>query len=216
MAQNFGTLLVATVRSNDSLDTFPIALSNELYGGLHSYSNFSDLDLIPLARRRSGMIVNVTNDIDDQLNSSFILQADLSTWKYLNEKYIISTQLDNLVNNYKWSVLLSSTYRFKVDKVYLKTTAGSCNVTFLVNDNAISDLDIINVTNTLINVTSTDPTNYVDFEETLDILVNGLSVDLSSLHIQIELLRVLPKPVVPTYAVCGLEEAYVNFYSIIP
>ena len=45
MTQQNGTLLVATVRPNDSQDNFAVALVNELKGGLHSYSNFSDLDL---------------------------------------------------------------------------------------------------------------------------------------------------------------------------
>lgn len=213
MSQLQGTLLIATVRPNNSLDNFAVALTNEIKGGSHSYSTFSELDLIPTDRRQVGMIATVTNDTDDQLNSSFVLQSDLVTWRYLQERYIITTQLDNLVNNYKWSVLLSSTYRFKIDKVFTKTTAGSCNITFLVNNNSIAGLDILNVTDVLDTVSSTDPTNYINFEETLDVLINNISINLSSLHLQVELLRILPKPIVPTYVVCGLQDTYFNSFS---
>lgn len=190
MAQNTGTLIISTVRPNDSLDNFPVAFSNEVKGGLHSYSTFADMDSIPALRRQKGMVVNVTNDVDNQLNASFILQPDLITWKYLIERYIISFQLENLTNNYVWGILLASSYRFIVDKVYLKSATGTCTTTFIVDSTFIQDLNALNINTTLQNFTSLDPSNYISEDQSFKLLVTNVSNDLTSLSVQVELLRV--------------------------
>jgi hypothetical protein len=191
MAQNTGTLIISTIRPNDSLDNFPVALSNEVKGGLHSYSTFADMDSIPALRRQKGMVVNVTNDTDNQLNASFILQPDLTTWKYLNERYIISFQLENLTNNYIWDILLASSYRFIVDKVYLKSATGTCTATFIVDSILIQDLNALNISTTLQDFTSSDLSNYIAEDQSFKLLVTNVSNDLTSLSVQIELLRVV-------------------------
>lgn len=210
MTQNNGTLVIATIRPNDSLDKFAVALSNEIKGGLHSYSTFADIENIPILRRQIGMIVNVTNDLDNQLNSSFVLNNDLTTWRYLNQRYILCTQLENLTNNYVWNTLPFSTYRFVIDKIYIKTSTGSAVCTFLIGNTAIGDLTTLNANSVISTFISSDPTNYISEGQNLKLLVNSVSLDLNSLVVQVELLRVLPKPILPSLSVCGLQNAFVN------
>lgn len=210
MSQNSGTLLIATCRPNDSLDSYAVALSNEVKGGLHTYNSFSELSSITPDRRQKGMVVNVTNDLDNQLISSFVLNNDLTTWRYLNDRYIISAQLENLVNNYVWNILLHSTYRFVIDKVYLKTATGVATCTFLVDNTIIIDLAGLDANTAIQSFSSSDPSNYVNDTQNLRLILNSVSTDLTSLVIQVELLRVFPRPIVPSLSVCGLQNAFIN------
>lgn len=133
MAQLTGTLVIAAIRPNDSLDTYPVAIANEIKGGHHSYSTLDDLYAIPADRRLVGMLVTITNDPQPAFNNTYVLLPDLVTWGYLNERYIMSANLENLNSDYVLKLLLSSPYQFKVDKLYLETEIGSCLVNTLIN-----------------------------------------------------------------------------------
>lgn len=133
MAQNQGTLVITAVRPNDSLDTYPVAIANEIKGGHHNYLTLNDIYAIPADRRQAGMLVTVTNDPQSAFNNTYVLQANLITWAYLNERYIMNANLENLNSDYILKILLNSPYQFKVDKLYLETEIGSCTVNALVN-----------------------------------------------------------------------------------
>ena len=133
MAQNQGTLVITAVRPNDSLDTYPVAIANEIKGGHHNCLTLNDLYTITPDRRQAGMLVTVTNDPKFAFNNTYVLQDDLITWAYLNERYTMNANLENLNSDYILKILLSSPYQFKVDKLYLETEIGSCLVNALIN-----------------------------------------------------------------------------------
>ena len=74
-----------------------------------------------------------TNDPKFAFNNTYVLQDDLITWAYLNERYTMNANLENLNSDYILKILLSSPYQFKVDKLYLETEIGSCLVNALIN-----------------------------------------------------------------------------------
>lgn len=59
MAKNKGTLVIDTIRPQDSNDTFPVADANELIGGVHSVASYARRNDIPEERRRLGLICYV-------------------------------------------------------------------------------------------------------------------------------------------------------------
>ncbi len=87
MSQNIGTLITATVRPYDTEDLMATALSNEIYGGLHSYSTLLERDSIMEERRNWGMFCNV---YDDSSTNSGTYQL---VYNYKN---------DNIMDNDNW------------------------------------------------------------------------------------------------------------------
>lgn len=55
MANNVGTLVIAPVRPQSDVDTFPSAYANELYGGWHQYATLSQRNAISSDRKQDGM-----------------------------------------------------------------------------------------------------------------------------------------------------------------
>lgn len=62
MAQNSGTLVIGTVRPNDTDLKISTAFAVEVKGGLHSYATLAERNNIIVQRREWGMLVNVYND----------------------------------------------------------------------------------------------------------------------------------------------------------
>lgn len=87
MSQNIGTLITAPVRPYDTEDLMATALSNEIYGGLHSYSTLLERDSIMEERRNWGMFCNV---YDDSSTNSGTYQL---VYNYKN---------DNIMDNDNW------------------------------------------------------------------------------------------------------------------
>lgn len=73
MAKNSGTLITAPIRPNDSDDNIPVAFSNEVEGGSHSYATLAEAQLIPSSRRRWGMKITVYNDPISSNNGTYKL-----------------------------------------------------------------------------------------------------------------------------------------------
>ena len=61
MINNTGNLIYSTLRPSTSADTFAVAFSNEIKGGLHNYSTLLERDSIPLERRQIWMKVTVSS-----------------------------------------------------------------------------------------------------------------------------------------------------------
>ena len=80
MAQNQGTLIIAQIRTNDSLDQYPIGNSNDLQGGTHNVTSIAERDATPSSRRLPGMICTV-EEAGEIL--TYQLQSDLLTWAEL-------------------------------------------------------------------------------------------------------------------------------------
>jgi len=75
MSLQTGTLVGAPIRVNDSNDTYPSAVANELQGGLYSMANTTARDAIPAARRMPGMQCYCVAD-----GNTYQLANDLVTW----------------------------------------------------------------------------------------------------------------------------------------
>ena len=78
MSKNTGTLVGAPIRVNDSQDTYPSAIDNEIKGGLHSVATDADRDAITADRRSAGMECYVIAD-----EKTFKLKNDLVTWEQI-------------------------------------------------------------------------------------------------------------------------------------
>jgi len=62
MANNIGTLVIAPIRPWNTEDIYPTAYANEIKGGFHSVTGYTDLNLIPSERLEQGMVVNVIEE----------------------------------------------------------------------------------------------------------------------------------------------------------
>lgn len=167
MSQNTGTLIIATTRPNDILDNYPTLISNETKGGLHIYNNYSDLANIPINLKQQGMLANVINDTNSNLNDVFVLDSSLLKWSYLNSITVIPHQIDifdaNQTNNL--ILFLSCPYYFEVNNssistFNIRTSNANVNVTLLENNNSLNSNVIgkgsvlhLNVNSTKINST---------------------------------------------------------------
>lgn len=70
-----GTLVGAPIRVNDSNDTYPSAIDNEIKGGRYSLPSTNERDAIPAARRSAGMECYCIAD-----GNTYELANDLVTW----------------------------------------------------------------------------------------------------------------------------------------
>jgi hypothetical protein len=105
--QNSGTLISAPIRPNDSLDQYASAFANEIKGGSHGYETYVEMFDIIEARREWGMLVNVYNDSDPDLNGTYQLKhgyynndiLDNSNWEKLNLGENTSTEwVDSVIS----------------------------------------------------------------------------------------------------------------------
>ena len=129
MAQNIGTLISAEIRPNDSLDLIATALSDEIRGGLHSYSNLTQRDNIITARRQWGMMVNVDND--SPYNGNYQLTYGFVDTNINNDANWVKL---NTTNNDEWqnsvlSILTSEPGLPSNGNRYLVGTSSAATVT---------------------------------------------------------------------------------------
>ena len=59
MSSNIGTLVIAPIRPQDSLDTYPAFFANDGLGGHYQVDTITDRDNIPTERRVAGMVCYV-------------------------------------------------------------------------------------------------------------------------------------------------------------
>jgi hypothetical protein len=59
---NIGTLVIAPIRPWSDSDIYPTAYANEIRGGFHSVTGYTDLLAIPVDRLEDGMMVNVIEE----------------------------------------------------------------------------------------------------------------------------------------------------------
>ena len=79
MAQNSGTLIIAPIRPNDSLDQIASVYANETMGGHHGYATLSERNSLIAARRNWGMLVTVYNDGTPSNNNTYQLVYNLNS-----------------------------------------------------------------------------------------------------------------------------------------
>jgi uncharacterized protein DUF5977 len=75
MSLQKGTLVGAPIRVNDSADTYPSAVANEILGGHMSMPDSTTMNAIPAARRQAGMYCYVIGE-----GNTYQLANDLVTW----------------------------------------------------------------------------------------------------------------------------------------
>lgn len=217
MAQLNGTRVISAIRPNDSLDSYPTVYTNEAKGGLHTYPKYSDLLLIPVLRRQAGMLVNITDNIvDPNYNGIYILDNDLVTWNLLSgtQTEVICGQLDNIDGSYKIVVLLASPRIYKIERIVIATSSGSCNITCNINSTSVIDYTNLSAGNISPSVyRSNSPDNYVDIDNAISLIINNISIDIGYINFQIELKRIPPRVVFPSFSVCGTQTSYQNSYS---
>jgi len=71
-----GILLPTPVRVNNTDDNYPIAVANDIQGGIHSVATIDDRNAIKDGRREWGMLCNVHNDTDPTKNGTYQLVYD--------------------------------------------------------------------------------------------------------------------------------------------
>jgi len=62
MSKNSGTLIIDQIKPFDSTDTYPVADSNDIKGGLHQVATLVDRDAIPAERLSTGMLCYVAEN----------------------------------------------------------------------------------------------------------------------------------------------------------
>ena len=215
MAQLNGTLVISAIRPNDSLDSYPTVYSNEGKGGMHTYPKYTDLLLIPLLRRQAGMLANITDNIaDPNYNGIYVLANDLITWTLLSSSTseIICGQVDNVFGSYKIVVLLLSPRIYRIDRIVLATSVGGCNITCNINSSSVSDYVNMSASGNAVVYRSNAPDNYVDIDNSISLIINNLSIDIGYINFQVELQRIPPRVVYPSFSVCGTQNLYQNNY----
>lgn len=186
MSQNIGTLVIAPIRPNDSLDTYPTALSNEIKGGLHSYPLYTDLLNIPTARRQPGMLVNIYDDLP-VINGGFKLLDDLTTWEYFTDEILLTGK------GYGYQEpafpILSVPYCYLVTKTKIYSQLSN-DITLGLNG---TNLNLITLTCLPNAVTTSTSTLYIDFDPTNEEPCMYITATGGGFNYEIELKRVLPQ-----------------------
>lgn len=214
MPTNQGTLVIAAIRPNNTQDSYPTAYSNEIKGGHHTYPTFFSLLNIPTSRKQAGMLATITDDTDSNFNNTYVLKPDLITWEYLESKFLMTGQIDSVTTTYNVYLFLSAPYIYKISKLFLKSTLGTASITILNNNIAITGFEDIGVSESVQEITSADPTNYINIEDELIIQISSPSINLGAIIFQLELTRILPIIPIPTLSVCGLQGAYLNSFTV--
>ena len=62
MSQNTGVWVIDTLKTPDTIDTFPVVDANDAKGGVHYAADTTARDAIPAARRYEGMLCYVVAD----------------------------------------------------------------------------------------------------------------------------------------------------------
>jgi hypothetical protein len=189
MTQNSGTLTISSVRPNDTLDNFPVFVANELKGNIKSYDTLAELNSISVSKRQAGMLVQITDELDPQLNNVYILDNNLTTWRYYNSLYNFYNKLETLHNLYTFNILLSSPYRFKIESIYFKTDAGSCELTFYTGLLAVEGLSTLLAVNSINSVIPNIDVIHINNNTSFKFTLNNCSLDLRGLSVQVNLKR---------------------------
>lgn len=190
--QNNGTLLISSVRPNNILDNFPVFVANELKGNIKSYDTLAELNSISVSNRQAGMLVQITDQLDPQLNNVYILDNNLTTWHYYNSLYNFYNKLEDLYNLYTFNILLSSPYRFKIESIYFKTDVGSCELTFYTGLLTIEGLSTLLAIDSINSVTPNIDTIHINNGTSFKFTLNNCSLDLRGLSVQVNLKRDFP------------------------
>jgi len=88
MAQNDGTLIIAEIRPNDSTDTYPVAHTNEIQGGIHQVTDITARDAITTERRIIGMLCYVISENKTYQLQGGILNTNWVPWLRMQNAYI--------------------------------------------------------------------------------------------------------------------------------
>ncbi len=135
MANNTGTLVIDSVRPANPLDTFPVALMDEIKGGLHVVDTMTTIDAtLPVERRQLGMWVYCTGD-----QKTYVLTPNLNTWneKSFGATYSLATASDHgLLSKEHFTQLFTLTgdLREKLTAKKLVDVNGVLPLTPSVND----------------------------------------------------------------------------------
>lgn len=78
---NYGTRVASTITTFNSLDTYPVAYSNELKGGLHTCTSTNNMLKIPYERRELGMMVIIGKDQYILINNPSSSITSIEDWK---------------------------------------------------------------------------------------------------------------------------------------
>jgi hypothetical protein len=83
MPNNSGTLLIAPIRPQGTLDTFPTHYADEALGGYHVVADNTALLAIPALRREDGMIVFVTGENRHYQLKGGIADSNWESWSIM-------------------------------------------------------------------------------------------------------------------------------------
>jgi hypothetical protein len=142
---NIGTLVIAPIRPQSTLDSFPSTLANEALGGHHSVATISDRNSIPLARRQEGMNCFVgSNKVTYQLiggieDSNWVSVTTLSRIDSLSGHI-------NFVEERDYILDLSASNAYTVQSISAKINEGALAMALKVNATSTSLLNIPNTT----------------------------------------------------------------------
>jgi hypothetical protein len=92
MANNIGTLIIAPIRPQSDVDTFPVAYAEEIRGGFHQVENESSRLNIPSERIKEGMLVKVNNT-----NKTY--QYSGGAWLDTNFEFLLDLNLSSATND---------------------------------------------------------------------------------------------------------------------
>jgi len=78
MPNNIGMLVTAPIRPVSIFDKYPVALQNEIKGGMHSVANLLERNTIPIERRCIGLFCYVAS-----LDRIYYLKDDITNDHWL-------------------------------------------------------------------------------------------------------------------------------------
>lgn len=120
MTNNTGNLIYSTLRPSTSADTFAVAFSNEIKGGLHNYSTLLERDSIPSERRQLWMKATVGN-------TTYFLSGGTS-----NTNWVVDTNIINQTYGISWSGdILHTTTRNDLYNVIQSIGLASGNIAYV-------------------------------------------------------------------------------------
>jgi len=92
MANNEGTLIIAPVRPQSDVDTYPVAYAQELKGGHHQVATELDKNTMPSERKTEGMLCTV-------IANGKTYQLSGGTWQYLHFEFLNNLNITGETND---------------------------------------------------------------------------------------------------------------------
>lgn len=180
MPINQGTLVIASIRPNDSQDTYPTAHANELLGGLHALNTLTERNSISISRRQAGMLCNVL-----ETNMLYQLGSDLTTWTAISIPYTESqTGRIDAIDDVPHHLISKARQKRTILKAYLYLQTGTCNVKLRINSVTLPGASAIAVSTTPIEVTFTSD-NDVNVGDVVALDISS-AVSAASLYFQVD------------------------------